>query len=150
MTKQEFIQAATLKLLPQEYGESVDYIADYVKNLADAVYEVCDKDAEPSDAFRPSPTVSDPSKEPIQTLLTEVGRVEGLHVAERKLRSYGYAQKGGIDVRLTNAFRAEEINTVGDLLRLGSRSFLKLRNVGPHSLKFVSEALKNLYNIENW
>ena len=148
MTRQEFIQQAALRLISARPEAMMFEISDLAVNLANCIYGI-DEEAS-SDAFRPSPAVSDPSKEPIQTLLTEVGRVEGLHVAERKRRNYGYAQKGGIDVRLTNAFRAEEINTVGDLLRLGSRSFLKLRNVGPHSLKFVSEALKNLYNIENW
>lgn len=147
MTKQEFIQEAALRLISARPDALMCEIHELAVNLANCVYE--DKSAVPSDQATPDHTVPDINEESIQILLKEVGRVEDEFV-KIEMQRRRYAQRGGIDVRLNNVFHGAGVNTVGDLLRMGSRNFLKMRDVGPKCLKFVSEALKNLYGIESW
>ena len=46
--------------------------------------------------------------------------------------------------------KANDIETVGQLLKVGRVHFEQLRNMGPYCAAKVSEVLKNLYGIETW
>ena len=43
-----------------------------------------------------------------------------------------------------------DINTVGDLLKIGRSDFSKYRNVGKGSISRIDDALEKLYGIKNW
>ena len=52
--------------------------------------------------------------------------------------------------KLADIFHNNEINTVGDLLRIGCRYFSKYRNVGKGSISRIYDALEQLYGINDW
>lgn len=52
--------------------------------------------------------------------------------------------------KLTDIFHNNEINTVGDLLRIGRSYFSRYRNVGRGSISRIDDALEKLYGITNW
>ena len=52
--------------------------------------------------------------------------------------------------KLADIFHNNEINTVGDLLRIGCRYFSKYRNVGKGSISRIDDALEQLYGINDW
>jgi len=52
--------------------------------------------------------------------------------------------------KLADIFHNNEINTVGDLLRIGGRYFSKYRNVGKGSISRIDDALEQLYGINDW
>lgn len=46
--------------------------------------------------------------------------------------------------------RSLGIETVGQLVKIGSYGYGKCRNVGKHHIQVVKDALDELYGIENW
>ena len=56
----------------------------------------------------------------------------------------------GYEVRLGKIFESNNINTVGDLLRIGRRIFRKYRSVGGGSISRIDNALEMLYDIKGW
>jgi hypothetical protein len=66
----------------------------------------------------------------------------------------GHIERSGYDpgysVRLGKLFAANDIKTVGDLLRIGRRQFKKYRSVGGGSLSRIDNALEDLYDIKGW
>jgi hypothetical protein len=56
----------------------------------------------------------------------------------------------GYEVRLGKLFEIYNINTVGDLLRIGRRDFKKYRSVGTGSITRIDDALEDLYDIKGW
>lgn len=56
----------------------------------------------------------------------------------------------GYRVKLEKIFWLNDIKTVGDLLRIGSRDFRRYRSVGAGSLTRIDEALEDLYDIKGW
>ena len=141
MNKQEFIQAAALRLISARPNTPMGDIADLANALA--VYIFKDEPEAPAD---PAKTVSDPNTDSIEILLDEVRKVEALFVKESKHRT----QCSGLEIRIANALHAADVDTVGDMLKHGRRWLLKQRTIGPMSVKCIDNALKNLYNIENW
>jgi hypothetical protein len=63
---------------------------------------------------------------------------------EKRRRNFGYG------VRLAKVFDANDIKTIGDLLRIGRRDFRKYRSVGSGSITGIDDALEMLYNIKGW
>jgi hypothetical protein len=55
----------------------------------------------------------------------------------------------GIGTTLETIFNEDEINTVGDLIRIGRRSFLMRRTVGKKSILAIDDALAEL-GIKGW
>ena len=65
----------------------------------------------------------------------------------------GHVQKHdycGYGVRLGKLFDGNDIKTIGDLLRIGRRTFKKYRNVGGGSLSRIDDALAEMYDINGW
>ena len=63
---------------------------------------------------------------------------------DKTRRNFGYG------VRLSKIFEANDIKTVGDLLRIGRRDFRKYRSVGVGSISGIDNALEYLYDIKGW
>lgn len=63
---------------------------------------------------------------------------------EKQWGSFGYGE------RFRKLFQQNNINTVGDLLRIGKRDLRKYRNVGGKSITRIDDALENMYNIKEW
>ena len=51
---------------------------------------------------------------------------------------------------LVNVFNDNGINTVGDILRLDRREFLRIKGVGKGSVTRIDDALEELYGIKDW
>ena len=149
MTKEEFIQNAVLTILAKDYGESVDYITDYARNLADAVYGE-EKEAEEEEGKPSSTSYED---EPISNVINEINRIDEEDVKKRRKEAVekGYKecfhQKKGYAFRLEGSFKYLEIKTVGDLLRFGRQELYRSRNIGKNCVDIVADALYNLYEI---
>ena len=56
----------------------------------------------------------------------------------------------GYSVRLGKLFAANDIEKVGDLLRIGRRQFKRYRSVGGGSLSRIDNALEELFDIKGW
>ena len=153
MTKQEFIQQAALILLQRESGESVDYLADYTKKYADAIYELCEEQEDPEEpevslSANPADYENDRL---LDTVFREMERLERMEKEEEKKKYPGRrVQVTGNAIRFINAAKYNDIETVGRLLEVGSRNFENIRNVGRRCVEDASVALKNLYGIEIW
>ena len=63
---------------------------------------------------------------------------------EKTRRSMGYG------VRLAKIFEANDIKTVGDLLRVGRHKFRTYNSVGNGSVTRIDDAMEELYNIMSW
>ena len=62
----------------------------------------------------------------------------------------GAYQKNGNAVRFMNVAKDHDIETVGQLLEVGSARFKQFRNMGSLCINRISEALDNLYGIKSW
>jgi DNA-directed RNA polymerase alpha subunit len=51
---------------------------------------------------------------------------------------------------LVNVFNDNGINTIGDILRIGRRAFMQIKNVGKGSVTRVDDSLEELYGIKDW
>ena len=51
---------------------------------------------------------------------------------------------------LINVFNDNGINTVGDILRLDRREFLRIKGVGKGSVARIDDTLEELYGIKDW
>ena len=147
MTKQEFIQQAALILLQHKYGESVDYLADYVKNYADAIYELCGQQQE-----NPNPEVMAgcAADEPIENLLREIDRLDGESTRQLREKSSCYFQKGGYAAKVRRICENYDFVHVPNFIDFGKGFFEKERGIGEKCCAVVDQALKNLYNITSW
>ena len=63
---------------------------------------------------------------------------------------WGAFQKNGNAVRFMNVAKDHNIETVGQLLEVGSARFKQFRNMGSLCINRISEALDNLYGIKGW
>ena len=51
---------------------------------------------------------------------------------------------------LVNVFNDNGINTVGDILRLDRKEFMRIKGVGKGSVTRIDDALEELYGIKDW
>ena len=98
------------------------------------------------------PPAADYENDKLMVVYEEIDRME---IAEREQQkrehpNWRSVQKKGNGVRFLNIAKANDIETVGQLLKVGRVHFEQLRNMGPYCAAKVSEALKNLYGIETW
>lgn len=131
MTKKEFLHEAALRLLATEM--TAQEIAAKARELADELFGECTIDM-------PQVYAESLNEEPIETLLKEIDRIDVEEREERKKQNEredrwwrSHEQKSGYSVRLTKVFRANNIQTIGDLIRMRSHNFMRLKNVGQKS-----------------
>ena len=142
MTKQEFIQEAALRmtfLLPER---RVSEIADLARGLANSIYD--EEESEPE--LTPNPRDFDP----VEKILQEAERMGEEETRDRIGEGRDYKSQKKKICRLRNAFRANDITTLGELIIFGREVFKKTRYIGEHSCAIVDQALENLYNIKKW
>lgn len=65
-----------------------------------------------------------------------------------RIRSLRYDP--GYSARLEKIFADNNIKSVGELLRIGRRDFMKYPHVGPGSVTRIEEALDDLFDIKGW
>lgn len=82
----------------------------------------------------------------------EIDRLDIQEREENKMKypDLGAYQKNGNAVRFMNVAKDHHIETVGQLLEVGSARFKQFRNMGSLCINRISEALDNLYGIKSW
>ena len=100
----------------------------------------------------PPPPAADYENDKLMVVYEEIDRMETeeREQTKREHPNWRSVQKKGNGVRFLNIAKANDIETVGQLLKVGRVHFEQLRNMGPYCAAKVSEALKNLYGIETW
>ena len=100
----------------------------------------------------PPPPAAEYENDKLMVVYEEIDRMETeeREQTRREHPNWRSVQKKGNGVRFLNIAKANDIETVGQLLKVGRVHFEQLRNMGPYCAAKVSEALKNLYGIETW
>ena len=88
----------------------------------------------------------------IMVLYEELDRLETAQRERNKKEhpNWGCYQKKGNACRFANTCKANDINTVAQLLDMGSQRFMSLKYIGRNVIEDVSKALDNLYGIKHW
>ena len=84
---------------------------------------------------------------------TVYNEMERIAIAEsnRLKRETGFGRiKSGHGIRFLNIAKANNIETVGQLLAVGRARFEKFKYMGPKCVTELSHALDNLYGIKQW
>ena len=136
MTKQEFIEQAVLRLITETYLD-FDEVVHRASEVASLMYddEVVSEDATAG---------KDYENESLAALIREVDRLDILNNKNSKVKRRGYAKK------FSRVCSSWCINTVKDLLQVGSYNLKDARNMGAANLAIVGEALYSLYGIDKW
>jgi hypothetical protein len=90
--------------------------------------------------------------EKVMVLYKEIDRIDIIERDEQKKKhpGWGHYQKSGNGVRFLSACRANNIDTIGQLLTFGRVRFEETRNMGRMCCDVITKALTNLYGIEKW
>ena len=90
--------------------------------------------------------------EKVMVVYKEIDRLDIIERDEQKKKhpGWGHCQKSGNGVRFLNACKANDIETIGQLLTFGRVRFEETRNMGRMCCDVITKALTNLYGIEKW
>jgi len=90
--------------------------------------------------------------EKVMVVYEEIDRLDIIERDEQKRKhpGWGHYQKSGNGVRFLNACKANDIETIGQLLTFGRVRFEETRNMGRMCCDVITKALTNLYGIEKW
>ena len=90
--------------------------------------------------------------EKVMVVYEEIDRLDIIERDEQKKKhpGWGHYQKSGNGVRFLNACKANDIETIGQLLTFGRARFEETRNMGRMCCDVITKALTNLYGIEKW
>jgi DNA-directed RNA polymerase alpha subunit len=110
-------------------------LSESIKNLYDWIIEEPEVVVEQTEKDDKNPSIEYDNK-PIGEVISCISKSGQMGIT--------YATK------LADIFHNNEINTVGDLLRIGGRYFSKYRNVGKGSISRIDDALEELYGIKDW
>lgn len=144
MNKKEFIIEAALRMVSQ--GMPVQNIPQAARQLADELYPETEPEPEPEPVTTDK---HDYDVHPIEMVVKELDRIDFSDMMERR-KDNPTAVKVGYATRFHNCCKTFDIDTVGDLLNFGYRSFCKLRNMSKATADRVTQALQNLYGITTW
>lgn len=135
MTNKEIkLELAKVALARCSYTD-VNAFNEAIRNLYEWIIEEPEVDVEQTEMDNKNPNTEYNSK-PIGEVISCISKSGQMGVT--------YATK------LVDIFHNNEINTVGDLLRIGGRRFSKCRNVGKGSISRIDDALAQLYGIDDW
>ena len=100
----------------------------------------------------PPPPAAEYENDKLMVVYEEIDlmETEEREQTKREHPNWRSVQKKGNGVRFLNIAKANDIETVGQLLKVGRVHFEQLRNMGPYCVAAISQALKNLYGIETW
>lgn len=152
MTKQEFIQEATLRLISARPDYLMQEIAELAVKLAGYIYpEEKVQEQKQQDNGGHFSKYSDN----IKTLIDELARIDSEYVQQQyedaKKRGMNWKfQKSGFAMKVSHACDMNNIKTVYDLMEFGRKNFISQRYIGDKCTNAVDKALKNLYNIRKW
>ena len=93
---------------------------------------------------------ADYENDSIMVLYKELSRMEEEEREKERDKGWKYAQKKGTATRAIVIARQHDINTIGDLLKVGRITFQGFRNAGPKCGELITQGLSNLYGIEKW
>lgn len=136
MTKQEFIEQAVLRLITETSLNSIE-VVHRASECASLIYDD-EKENEDTTAGK------EYENESLAALCSEVDRLDILSNRNSKIKKRGYAKQ------FARVCRYLEINTIKDLLQVGSYGLKDARSMGVANLAIVSEALYSLYGIDKW
>lgn len=136
MTKQEFIEQAVLRLIT-EASLSCNEVVKRASEVASLIYDD-EKKNEDTTAGK------DYMNESLAALFKEVDRLDVLSNKNSKVKRRGYAKT------FSRVCSSRDINTIKDLLQVGSYNLRDARNIGAANLAIVGEALYSLYGIDKW
>lgn len=136
MTKQEFIEQAVLRLIT-EPSLNCDEVVKRASEVASLIYDD-KKEHEGTTAGK------DFENESLAALFKEVDRLDVLSNKNSKVKRRGYAKT------FARVCSSWDINTIKDLLEIGSYKLRDARNIGSANLAIVNEALYSLYGIDKW
>lgn len=105
--------------------------------------------------FQADKTPTQPAEyenEKVMVVYEEIDRLDIIERDEQKKKypGWGHYQKSGNGVRFLNACKANDIETIGQLLTFGRVRFEETRNMGRMCCDVITKALTNLYGIEKW
>ena len=88
----------------------------------------------------------------ILVLYNELKRIEEEEKKRKKEErpEWKYIQRKGNATRALVVARSHDIETIGDLLKVGRVNFQAFRNAGPKCGELITQGLSNLYGIEKW
>ena len=136
MTKEEFIEQAVLRLITEPSLNC----NDVVKRASDVASLIYDDEKENEDTT----AGKDFENESLAALFKEVDRLDVLSNKNSKVKRRGYAKT------FARVCSSWDINTINDLLQVGSYKLRDARNIGAANLAIVGEALYSLYGIDKW
>ena len=112
----------------------------------------CDELKERLAQLEPKPVSEYANDKITDKVFYEIDRLDVLEREENRLKhpNWGVIQKRGNAVRFMNVAKEHDIETVGQLLEVGSARFKQFRNMGSLCINRISEALDNLYGIKSW
>ena len=102
--------------------------------------------------LEPKPAADYANDRLVDKVYHEIDRLDIQEREENKMKypDLGAYQKNGNAVRFMNVAKDHDIETVGQLLEVGSARFKQFRNMGSLCINRISEALDNLYGIKSW
>jgi DNA-directed RNA polymerase alpha subunit len=102
--------------------------------------------------LEPKPVADYANDRLVDKVYHEIDRLDIQEREENKKNcpDLGAYQKNGNAVRFMNVAKDHNIETVGQLLEVGSARFKQFRNMGSLCINRISEALDNLYGIKSW
>ena len=154
MTKEEFIQQATLTILATKPNLPYQNMVVGACSLSELVYGKLDEIKENMCKAQDAPA-NIYEKEGLGKLLLELDRID---VERRDKEKAEYLKKGwrwsvqkaGLMVKVDGACKVNKISTIGELLGFGRLNFGRTLNIGKVVLGALDEALLNLYGINAW
>ena len=132
MKREEFLIEAALRLITAKPEEKISEIAYMANDLTERIFDKVQQQEADSERW----WSEEVDKAPVNVIIEQIEK--------SSWRSTGYS------VRLTRIFNDGNINTVGDLLRVGRHVFKKYRDVGVGSITRIDDALEELYNFQSW
>ena len=104
---------------------------------------------------KPAPPPTEYEELPVRALYDEINRLDEIDKKqkakewrERFPNSRHRVQKSGRAIRFLNVCRQEDIETIGQIVKMGRVNFESVRNMGRDCADKVAEALENLYGIK--
>lgn len=143
-------EGSALKGLQDKYDEQIEWGKQMRSKYMELMNE-CDDLRERLAKLEPQP--KDYENDLLRdTVYNEMERIE-TEERERQRRehpNWRSLQKSGNGIRFLNIAKANDIETVGQLLAVGRARFEKFKFMGPKCIAEVSQALENLYDIKQW
>jgi hypothetical protein len=153
MERLDFIQKTVITLLGSDVNMTNDEIFKRACDLADYIYGKQEiKPVTMNQVRFPNPVWKDYELIRLYRALDwyDTEECKKKNARMREIGSNRHYGKSGYSERMGSVAYDAKLITVGDLVYIGSKGFLRLKNVGPKLKKAVSVCLEKLYDIKEW